>query len=71
MNSLIVLPIVLPLLGAFLLPVVMRLSQGLGVWVGPLILVYGGWRLAEQWFIGSGLPFSLAIGGFPPPLGIR
>ncbi len=71
MNSLIVLPIVLPLLGAFLLPLVMRLSVGLGVWVGPAILIYDGWLLAEQWFSGTALPFSLAIGGFAPPLGIN
>ncbi len=71
MNALIVLPIVLPLLGAFLLPVLMRVSLGLGVWIGPAILVYGGWRLAEQWFSGTALPFSLAIGGFAPPLGIN
>ncbi|MEJ2454183.1 MAG: proton-conducting transporter membrane subunit [Candidatus Thiodiazotropha sp.] len=71
MNSLIVLPIVLPLLGAFLLPLLMRLSVGLGVWVGPAILIYDGWLLAEQWFSGTALPFSLAIGGFAPPLGIN
>jgi formate hydrogenlyase subunit 3/multisubunit Na+/H+ antiporter MnhD subunit len=70
-NSLMVLPIVLPLLGAFLLPVVMRLSLGIGVWVGPAILLYGGWLLAEQWFTGTAMPFSLAIGGFAPPLGIN
>ncbi len=71
MNSLIVLPIVLPLLGAFLLPILMRVSLGLGVWVGPVILAYGGWRLAEQWFSGTALPYSLAIGGYAPPLGIN
>ncbi len=71
MNSLIVLPIVLPLLGAFMLPLLMRLSLGLGVWVGPAILLYDGWLLAEQWFSGSAMPFSLAIGGFAPPLGIN
>jgi formate hydrogenlyase subunit 3/multisubunit Na+/H+ antiporter MnhD subunit len=71
MSSQIVLPIVLPLLGAFLLPVVMRLSLGIGAWVGPMILLYGGWLLAVQWFTGSAMPFSLAIGGFAPPLGIN
>ncbi len=71
MNSLMVLPIVLPLLGAFMLPLLMRLSLGIGVWVGPAILLYDGWLLAEQWFTGSELPFSLAIGGFAPPLGIN
>lgn len=71
MNSLVVLPIVLPLLGAFLLPVLMRVSAALGLWIGPTILLYCGWILAEQWFIGTSMPFSLAIGGFAPPLGIN
>lgn len=71
MNSLVVLPIVLPLLGAFLLPLLMRASVGLGVWIGPAILGYGCWILGNQWFSGSTLPFSLAIGGFAPPLGIN
>ena len=71
MNSLIVLPLVLPLLGAFLLPILMRLSVGLAAWVGPAILIYGGWILVEQWFSGQIAPFSIAIGGFAPPLGIN
>jgi formate hydrogenlyase subunit 3/multisubunit Na+/H+ antiporter MnhD subunit len=71
MNSFIVLPIVLPLLGAFLLPVLMRLSLGLAVWVGPVILGYGCWLLGDQWMSGTALPYSLAIGGFAPPLGIN
>jgi formate hydrogenlyase subunit 3/multisubunit Na+/H+ antiporter MnhD subunit len=71
MNNLMVLPIVLPLLGAFLLPLVMRLSIGLGAWVGPAILLYNGWLLTEQWLTGSAQPFSIAIGGFAPPLGIN
>ncbi|MEJ2693440.1 MAG: proton-conducting transporter membrane subunit [Candidatus Thiodiazotropha sp.] len=71
MNNLIVLPIVLPLLGAFLLPILMRLSIGFAVWVGPAILAYGGWLLADQRFNGLAAPFSLAIGGFAPPLGIN
>ena len=71
MNSFVVLPIVLPLLGAFLLPVLMRLSLGLGVWVGPVILGYGCWLLGDQWLSGAALPYSLAIGGFAPPLGIN
>lgn len=71
MNSQIVLPIVLPLLGAFLLPILMRVSVGLGVWIGPAILGYGCWILGNQWFSGTALPFSLAIGGFAPPLGIN
>ena len=49
MNNLIVLPLVLPLLGAFLLPLLMRVSIGLAAWVGPAILIYGGWLIADQW----------------------
>lgn len=71
MSGMIVLPIVLPLLGAFLLPVLMRASLGLGLWIGPAILVYGCWILGSQWYGGATLPFSLAIGGFAPPLGIN
>ena len=71
MNQLIVLPIILPLLGAFLLPLLMRFSVGLGLWVGPAILAAGGWLLADQRFDGLAAPFSLAIGGFAPPLGIN
>ncbi|MET0065759.1 MAG: proton-conducting transporter membrane subunit [Candidatus Thiodiazotropha sp.] len=66
-----VLSIVLPLLGAFLLPVLMRVSLGLGLWVGPAILIYGGWILAQLAIDGSALPMSLGIGGFAPPLGIN
>ncbi len=71
MNHWIVLSIVLPLLGAFLLPIVMRASVGIGLWIGPAILAYGCWMLGEQWLSGSALPFSLAIGGFAPPMGIN
>jgi formate hydrogenlyase subunit 3/multisubunit Na+/H+ antiporter MnhD subunit len=71
MNSLIVLPLVLPLLGAFLLPMLSRISIGLAAWVGPAILIYGGWILADQGLSGLDQPFSIAIGGFAPPLGIN
>lgn len=71
MNGVLVLPIVLPLLGAFLLPVVMRAALGLGVWIGPMILGFGAWTLGSLWLQGVTHPFSLAIGGFAPPLGIN
>jgi formate hydrogenlyase subunit 3/multisubunit Na+/H+ antiporter MnhD subunit len=66
-----ILPIVLPLLAAFLLPIVMRSAIGLGLWVGPVILLSGCWLLGEQWLIAPDQPISLAIGGFAPPLGIN
>jgi formate hydrogenlyase subunit 3/multisubunit Na+/H+ antiporter MnhD subunit len=70
MNNL-VLPIVLPLLGAFLLPVLMRASIGLGLWLGPLVLGYGCWLLGSLWFSDAQLPIAIAIGGFDAPLGIN
>jgi formate hydrogenlyase subunit 3/multisubunit Na+/H+ antiporter MnhD subunit len=66
-----ILPIVLPLLGAFLLPVLMRVALGLGVWIGPAILLYGCWVLAQLALGDTTLPISLSIGGFAPPLGIN
>ncbi|MCU7914859.1 MAG: NADH-quinone oxidoreductase subunit J [Candidatus Thiodiazotropha sp. (ex Gloverina cf. vestifex)] len=71
MSDLIVLPLVLPLFGAFLLPIVMRTSISIGAWIGPAILAYGCWILGDQWISGTTLPFSLAIGGFAPPMGIN
>ncbi|MCU7843029.1 MAG: NADH-quinone oxidoreductase subunit J [Candidatus Thiodiazotropha sp. (ex Monitilora ramsayi)] len=71
MNSMVVLPLVLPLFGAFLLPIIMRASVGVGLWVGPAILLYGCWILGNQWISGTAMPFSLAIGGFAPPMGIN
>ncbi|MEW8626947.1 MAG: proton-conducting transporter membrane subunit [Candidatus Thiodiazotropha sp.] len=70
MNNL-VLTIALPLLGAFLLPVVMRLSQALGLWLGPIILGYGCWLLGNLWFSDISLPLSIVIGGFDAPYGIN
>ncbi|MCU7859044.1 MAG: NADH-quinone oxidoreductase subunit J [Candidatus Thiodiazotropha sp. (ex Lucinoma kastoroae)] len=71
MNEHLVLTIALPLLGAFLLPIIMRSSLAMGVWIGPVILGYGCWILANLWLHGNGQPFSIAIGGFAPPLGIN
>ena len=70
MNQL-VLPIVLPLLSAFLLPVVMRAMLGLGLWIGPLVLGYNLWTLWQVWTLYGGESLSLAVGGFAPPLGIN
>ncbi|MCU7804550.1 MAG: NADH-quinone oxidoreductase subunit J [Candidatus Thiodiazotropha sp. (ex Lucinoma borealis)] len=71
MNEHLVLTIALPLLGAFLLPIIMRSSLAMGVWIGPVILGYGCWILANLWLHGNEQPFSIAIGGFVPPLGIN
>ncbi|WP_316368903.1 complex I subunit 5 family protein [Candidatus Thiodiazotropha sp. CDECU1] len=71
MIDYLVLTIALPLLGAFLLPILMRSSMAIGLWSGPAILIYGCWNIAEIWLHGSTGPFSIAIGGFAPPLGIN
>ncbi|MES9947500.1 MAG: proton-conducting transporter membrane subunit [Candidatus Thiodiazotropha sp.] len=71
MNAYLVLTIALPLLGAFLLPILMRSSIAIALWSGPAILVYGCWIIADIWLQGSTQPVSIAIGGFAPPLGIN
>jgi formate hydrogenlyase subunit 3/multisubunit Na+/H+ antiporter MnhD subunit len=71
MNGYLVLTIALPLLVAFLLPILMRSSLAIGLWSGPAILIVGCWLIADFWLHGSVQPFSLAIGGFAPPLGIN
>ncbi len=71
MSSHLVLTIALPLLGAFLLPVLMRSSLALGLWSGPALLIYGCWLVADFWLNGFNEPLSIAIGGFAPPLGIN
>ncbi|MCG7878588.1 MAG: NADH-quinone oxidoreductase subunit J [Candidatus Thiodiazotropha taylori] len=71
MNVYLVLTIALPLLGAFLLPILMRSSIAIALWSGPAILIYGCWTIADIWLQGSTQPVSIAIGGFAPPLGIN
>ncbi|MFC1386239.1 MAG: NADH-quinone oxidoreductase subunit J [gamma proteobacterium symbiont of Clathrolucina costata] len=71
MNAYLVLTIALPLLGAFLLPILMRSSIAIALWSGPAILIYGCWTIADIWLQGSTQPVSIAIGGFAPPLGIN
>ncbi|MEW7999588.1 MAG: proton-conducting transporter membrane subunit [Candidatus Thiodiazotropha endolucinida] len=71
MNAYLVLTIALPLLGAFLLPILMRSSIAIALWSGPAILIYGCWMIADIWLQGSTQPVSIAIGGFAPPLGIN
>lgn len=68
--SQLVLPVVLPLLAAFLLQPLARVS-GLGArLLGPLVLILTAWITARLWLDFGGAPFSVAIGGFLPPLGI-
>ena len=69
--NLMVLNIALPLLTAFLLPVLMRSLPGAALWAGPGVLLYGAWLAAGNWAQFDGTAMSIAIGGFAPPLGIN
>jgi formate hydrogenlyase subunit 3/multisubunit Na+/H+ antiporter MnhD subunit len=64
------LAVVLPLLGAFVLPL---LAQGplryLGGLLGPGVLAVCAWLLFGAWS-GYTSPYAIALGGFAPPLGI-
>lgn len=69
MNPLVLL-IVLPLLVAFLMPVVQRFSERASFWAGPLLLLITsaiGFSLWPQLATG---PQALNLGGFRPPMGI-
>ena len=64
------LAVALPLLAAFLLPVLGRLSTLLSAVAGPLVLVLAALVLGAHWTVIGGDAFSVALGGFAPPLGI-
>jgi formate hydrogenlyase subunit 3/multisubunit Na+/H+ antiporter MnhD subunit len=65
-----VLPIVLPLLAAFLLQPLARVSEPLARILGPLVLVACGWLIVQLWLARGGEPVAVAIGSFAAPLGI-
>ncbi len=68
MNA-IALTVALPLLAAFLLHPLARLSAPLARGLGPLVVLL---NLAVLWSISQvPRPFSMALGGFAPPLGIN
>jgi formate hydrogenlyase subunit 3/multisubunit Na+/H+ antiporter MnhD subunit len=60
--------VALPLLGAFLLPIIYRQHTKVGYWTGPLILILNLGIALGLWH--DGQPHSIAMGGFPAPLGI-
>ena len=64
------LPIVLPLLAAFLLQPLARVSEPLARILGPLVLVACGWLIYQLWLAHGGEPVAVAIGSFAAPLGI-
>jgi formate hydrogenlyase subunit 3/multisubunit Na+/H+ antiporter MnhD subunit len=66
----VVLMIVLPLLGAFLLPLVNRVSTAAGRWLGPAILLLTTLIGLSLWGQLNDAPFVAQMGGFRPPLGI-
>ena len=62
--------VVLPLLAAFLTPSLGRVSPSLARLLGPVVLVFCAGLAANLW-LNAGLPFSVALGDFAPPLGIN
>lgn len=66
----VVLGIVLPLLAAFLLQPLDRVSSSLARLLGPAVLIAAAWVLTETWMTRGAAPFTVALGGFAPPLGI-
>lgn len=69
MNSL-ALMIALPLLAAFLLPVVAHVSTLATRWLGPLVLFASGLVGLYHWQVLAFGAVALELGGFRPPLGI-
>lgn len=69
MNQ-IVLPVVLPLLAAFLMQPLAQVSRLAARALGPLVLLLCAFVIARLWLDYGEAPFSVAIGGFAPPLGI-
>ena len=65
-----ILLIVLPLMTAFLLPVVDRVSHFAGRWLGPAVLLLTSVIGIMLWGELAGGAVALEIGGFRPPLGI-
>ena len=65
-----VLPVVLPLLAAFLMQPLARVSTALARVLGPLVLIHFAWIAAQLGIQLGDAPFPLAIGGCAPPLGI-
>ena len=69
MNQ-VVLLVALPLLTAFLLPVIDRVSRLAGRWAGPAVLLLTSVIGILLWGeLGNG-PVAIELGGFRPPLGI-
>ncbi|ESQ10514.1 MAG: NADH dehydrogenase [Thiohalocapsa sp. PB-PSB1] len=66
----IVLAVVLPLLGAFLMQPTARVSKSLALLIGPAVLAACAYLLVALWLEFGTAPFVVAIGGYAPPLGV-
>jgi formate hydrogenlyase subunit 3/multisubunit Na+/H+ antiporter MnhD subunit len=66
----IVLAVVLPLLAAFLMQPLGRISGAAARALGPLVLVVSAWVLVDCSLRFGNAPFTVAIGGYAPPIGI-
>jgi formate hydrogenlyase subunit 3/multisubunit Na+/H+ antiporter MnhD subunit len=64
------LPIALPLLAAFLLAPLTRVSAFAGRLLGPLTLAICVWLIGQLWLAHGGEPSAVSIGNFAAPLGI-
>ena len=69
MNG-VVLPVVLPLLAAFLMQPLAHKSGVTARLLGPLVLAIGLAMLVQTWHLAQTDPFTVTFGGFAPPLGI-
>jgi len=69
-QSQIVLAVVLPLLGAFLMQPLARVSRTLALALGPIVLAASAYLLIALSLEYGGAPFVVAIGGYAPPLGV-
>ena len=72
MDNLLVLTVALPLLMAFLLPIVYRFSHFIAGLLGPIVLLFLIWLTfcAAYNLPAETTSFSIVIGGFLPPQGI-
>lgn len=69
MNNLILL-VVLPLLSAFIIPVVAKHSKRLAQLIGPVVLAFILVLIALSWHSVGSDSFAIYVGGFLPPVGI-
>ncbi len=69
MNA-VILPVVLPMLAAFLMQPLAHISAFTARLLGPLVLAISIAMLVQPWFLPDTGPFTVTFAGFVPPLGI-